>query len=335
MSIFTAERMVKLAYNYPHLHSLWYLVACAALTVTNQPNEIPKIFHFALRQQLLDFNPNVRGLLTNKYLLQLAQDLIALAQKYGELTAVGVLLPEVLIPYNLHDKLPLEFKYKKSDDISAQQQLIAAKFREVIMKLAALLGLPKCINALMILKTVTPNLLKPAPKPERVPIVNPGHLSLSDIVGEDVEGTCTTDTYLVDTIDGPISVELVNPTQIHKTLKRGSDFWNSVYLSKVNKRIRNQMYNAYPDLWYYAFHHVYSPLLLYTGVLSAKETLMCVCANLMPQDVNPQLKGHLRGAINVGNSKEEMSEVRDVVFDICEWTGGNYWRDGRELVAKL
>lgn len=335
MSVLTAERLVKLAYNYPALHLTWYLFACMALTVTNQPSEIPKVFHFALRQQLLEFNPHVKGLQTNPQLIQLAQDSISLAQKFAEMTAVGVNLPDVLIPYTLHDKLPLAFKYKLGDDISALQQLIAAKFREVVMKSLALLGLPKCINALMLLKLVTPTSLRPVPKPERAPIVLPGHLALSDIVGEDIEGTAVKETYSVETIDGPILVQLVNADQVHRDLKRGLDFWNLVYSPKVNRRIRNQMYNAYPDLWYYAYHHVYAPLLLYTGVLLAKETSMCVCANLIPQDVNPQLKGHLRGAINVGATKQEMTELRELVFDICDWVGGNWWADGRDSVAKL
>ena len=54
------------------------------------------------------------------------------------------------------------------------------------------------------------------------------------------------------------------------------------------------MFTAYPDLWYFAYHHVYSPLLSFTDIISAKETSMCCCL-LIPQDVNPQLKGHLKG----------------------------------------
>jgi alkylhydroperoxidase/carboxymuconolactone decarboxylase family protein YurZ len=37
--------------------------------------------------------------------------------------------------------------------------------------------------------------------------------------------------------------------------------------------------------------------------------------------VNPQLKGHLKGALNGGASVEEVKAVRDVVIQICEASG--------------
>jgi hypothetical protein len=37
--------------------------------------------------------------------------------------------------------------------------------------------------------------------------------------------------------------------------------------------------------------------------------------------VNPQLKGHLRGASNGGAKVEEVKAVRDVVMQICERAG--------------
>lgn len=62
---------------------------------------------------------------------------------------------------------------------------------------------------------------------------------------------------------------------------------------------------------------------------------MCVVASLIPQDVNPQLKGHLKGALNVGVTKEELNDLRCIVFDICDWTGGHFWKGGKASVAKL
>lgn len=38
-----------------------------------------------------------------------------------------------------------------------------------------------------------------------------------------------------------------------------------------------------------------------------------VLACLIPQDVNPQLKGHLVGALNNGSTEDEVKAVRDVV----------------------
>ncbi len=39
------------------------------------------------------------------------------------------------------------------------------------------------------------------------------------------------------------------------------------------------------------------------------------------QDVNPQLKGHLKGALNNGATIDEVKAVRDVVIRICEASG--------------
>lgn len=41
---------------------------------------------------------------------------------------------------------------------------------------------------------------------------------------------------------------------------------------------------------------------------------LVVLACLIPQDVNPQLKGHLVGALNNGATEDEVKAVRDVVI---------------------
>jgi hypothetical protein len=40
-----------------------------------------------------------------------------------------------------------------------------------------------------------------------------------------------------------------------------------------------------------------------------------------PSQVNPQLKGHLKGALNGGATVEEVTAVRNVVIEICEASG--------------
>ena len=358
MTLLTAERLVRLAYKYPSLSNTWYLIATACLTVINQPDEIPKLYHFALRQQLLQdptsssCTTSTSSLLTDKYLIQLAKDSIDSAKKYQDLTAVGINLPDILIPNTYYQNLPLNFKFSKNEDIFNFQDKLTARFREVILKSIALIGLPKVINSLMILKTVTPTNLKSGNIPERSCIVNPGHIPSASILSEDVNGTRFDDNKIkfkenlllssassssssVDTIDGPISQSSINIKQIESDLIRGSNFWNSIYQNKINTRIKNQMFNAYPDLWYFTYHHIYSPLLSFIDIINAKETSMCVVACLIPQDVNPQLKGHLKGALNNGNTKEELNDVRSLVFDLCDWKGGITWKGGKESVAKL
>lgn len=102
--------------------------------------------------------------------------------------------------------------------------------------------------------------------------------------------------------------------------QRGSELWNNVY-GKVSKRVKGQLETAYPDLLSYALQHVYGPLLSYDGVLSAKEGSLVIIACLVPQDVNPQLKGHLRGALNNGASRDEVDEARQMAIEISQWSG--------------
>ncbi len=43
--------------------------------------------------------------------------------------------------------------------------------------------------------------------------------------------------------------------------------------------------------------------------------------------MNPQLKGHLKGALNNGASREEVRAVRQLVVRICEEAGMRRLRD--------
>lgn len=111
---------------------------------------------------------------------------------------------------------------------------------------------------------------------------------------------------------------------------RGATFFDAVY-GKISNRVKNQMANAYPDLCDYAINHVYAPLLSHTAVLGPKETSLVVIACLIPQDVNPQLKGHLKGALNNGATKEEIMHLREMSMTICAWCGISW----KNEVAKL
>ncbi|KAM0199545.1 hypothetical protein ACHAPA_006855 [Fusarium lateritium] len=75
-----------------------------------------------------------------------------------------------------------------------------------------------------------------------------------------------------------------------------------------------------PDLGLLA-RLTYGYVLSNTDVLTPVETSFVLIASLIPQDVNPQLKGHLRGALNGGATVDEVRAVRDVVIKICEASG--------------
>lgn len=335
MTVITGERLVRLAYKYPSLQNSWFLIACACLSVLNQPEDIPKIYHFALRQQLLEFK-NDASLLTNKYLIQLANDSISSSDKYVELSSIGIGLPEILIPYTYYQQLPLHFKFNKSSNIFEYQSLITLKFKEVILKISPLIGLPKAINCLNSLRFVIPSNFKNVDNStSRTNLIKNNNISSSNIIEEDFDGTKFDNHEIFDTIDGPINLKSINNEVTLENLKNGSDLWNKIYSNNLNKKIKNQIYQSYPDLWYFIYQNVYSNILSYDKILSEKETSLIIVTSLIPQDVNPQLKGHLKGALNLGVSQEELIDLKSLVFDICDWVGGNYWKGGKDSVAKL
>lgn len=159
------------------------------------------------------------------------------------------------------------------------------------------------INALLELKKVTPEILL------------------------DEAGGCSPTGRTYDIHD--ISTKVV--------LERGQNFFNRIY-GKISRRIMGQMDNSGTEDLGLLARLTYSYVLSNTQVLSAVETSYVLIAGLIPQDVslareerpfmetnktqvNPQLKGHLRGAINVGATAEEVRAVRSVVIEICEASG--------------
>lgn len=116
-------------------------------------------------------------------------------------------------------------------------------------------------------------------------------------------------------------------------LTRGQKFFDQVY-GKVTNRVMGQMdRSGTEDLGLLArieYGYILSP----TGVLNAAETSYVVLAALVPQDVNPQLKGHLVGAVNNGASREEVNAVRGLVVRICEAAGMKRLGDAQTQAEK-
>lgn len=168
----------------------------------------------------------------------------------------------------------------------SEQLQIARRTREALVKSAAIIGLPKTINALFALKEATPK-----------------HL-IDEPLGYSPAGR-TVDVY---------------NTPSSQILQRGQKFFDQVY-GKVSKRVMGQMdRSGTEDLGLLArleYGYILSP----TGVLNAAESSFVVLASLIPQDVNPQLKGHLMGAVNNGATPEQVRAVRDIVIEICEAAG--------------
>ncbi|ENH63021.1 hypothetical protein FOC1_g10006634 [Fusarium oxysporum f. sp. cubense race 1] len=145
--------------------------------------------------------------------------------------------------------------------------------------------MPKSINALMSLKSTTPE-------------------DLLDEPGTDIS----------------IRHKDIYDTAPAKVLERGQTFFEAIY-GKISRRIMGQLdRSGAPDLGLLA-RLTYGYVLSNTDVLTPAETSFVLIASLIPQDVNPQLKGHLRGALNGGASVDEVRAVRDVVIKICEASG--------------
>ncbi|ODV85163.1 hypothetical protein CANARDRAFT_28460 [[Candida] arabinofermentans NRRL YB-2248] len=266
MTILTPQRMMHLA-NNKKLSNVWYLIATVTLTVCNQPQEIPNVYHYALHLNDQNVIPSI----------ELYDKISTVVKHYDEIKSSGSPKGKIFNPY----------------PASNHQELnrISAKFRESILKTSALSGLPKAINSLTVLRDTTPQ----------------------DLIATDVNRPAINnfDDYL-------------------KEQERGKLFWKRIH-NKISGRVINSMSTSYPDLWQYTIQNVYSPLLSYCGILSEQETSLIVISCLIPQDVNPQLKGHLKGAKNIGVDMETIDECREMVIEISQWCGVSW----KSEIAKL
>lgn len=107
------------------------------------------------------------------------------------------------------------------------------------------------------------------------------------------------------------------PSQV---LQRGQSFFDRVY-GKVSKRVMGQMDRSGTEDLGLMARLMYGYILSNTTVLTEAESSFVLIAGLIPQDVNPQLKGHLKGAINNGATFEQVRAVRDIVLMVCEAAG--------------
>ncbi|EKG18309.1 Carboxymuconolactone decarboxylase [Macrophomina phaseolina MS6] len=174
-----------------------------------------------------------------------------------------------------------------SEKLSIEQQLyIVRRMREGLLKSAALVGVPKVINAILALKKTTPE-----------------HL-----------------------LDGPDSPSPSGRTaEIYRTtapaiLERGQTFFEKLY-GKISRRVMGQMDRSGTEDLGLTARLMYGYILSNEKILDAKETSFVAIAGLIPQDVNPQLKGHLRGALNNGATVAEIKAVREIVIIICKAAG--------------
>lgn len=180
--------------------------------------------------------------------------------------------------YNKSADIPILYQHAMKDTADEDQLKLTSQFRESILKSAALIGLPRTINGLTVLKNATPE-----------------HLRATELLRTD-----KTDFR-----------------------KEGRDLFDQVY-GKITTRVRTNLHNAYPDLDWFIENFEYGPLLSHSSVLGPKETSMTIIASLIPQDADPQLRGHLKGALNNGNTIDEVNSLRSMVMELLSYYGHEF-----------
>ncbi|EPY50672.1 fungal protein [Schizosaccharomyces cryophilus OY26] len=101
------------------------------------------------------------------------------------------------------------------------------------------------------------------------------------------------------------------------TSERGKRYFEKTY-GKVTERVLNSMQSSSSDLAHIAIDYAYGKVLSFNEILSPLETSLMIIASLVPQDVNPQLRGHLKGALNHGATKEQVMGARNVSIAIAK-----------------
>lgn len=278
INILNAQRLLQLYQFNPKLKDIWYLTAAATFSVANQPQEIPKLYHYAM----LLSNEN-----SYKYRVTLAYKTIELLNEPAEKRM------------NMINEI-----YENPTDLQRQ---VSARFRETLLKTGALAGLPRTINGLHTLKEFTPTSLLP----------KASEIDLWDAaMGK--EDPCPPEKTL--------RKQMRTEKDVNEIMHRGIDQWNMIY-NKVSNRVVNNLNSSYPDLWYFTLMHVYGPLFSFDSILSKQETSLVVISSLVPQDVNPQLRGHLKGALNVGCDYDTVEAVRRLSILVSQWCNVR-WKDG-------
>jgi alkylhydroperoxidase/carboxymuconolactone decarboxylase family protein YurZ len=93
--------------------------------------------------------------------------------------------------------------------------------------------------------------------------------------------------------------------------QRGGKLFAMLY-GNIAPKIDQIARDGSPDLGEWALVEGYGRVLA-RDVLKPKQRSLCIVAALMPLDVLPQLKGHVQGAVNLGNSPDTLWKLYEVI----------------------
>ncbi|KAL6937940.1 hypothetical protein ACO0RG_004465 [Hanseniaspora osmophila] len=185
------------------------------------------------------------------------------------------------------------------------QQHMTRKFKEALLKSSCIGGLPKAINSLH-------------------SVASAAATKEQDVGGEEEK------EEEKDKEEDKFRFRSESPNFVRKSdyeseskeviLKRGNEHFRRLY-SKVSDKIITKMNGTSPDLWYTVLSCCYGPILSNEEVLNDQESSIVVISSLIPQNVNPQLYGHLKGALNIDCDKNFINSVQNLSLEISEWCG--------------
>lgn len=101
---------------------------------------------------------------------------------------------------------------------------------------------------------------------------------------------------------------------------RGETQFAQTY-GKVARKVQSSLRHSYPDLELVIIQYVYGAVLSFDRVLDNRESSLVIISALVPQDVNPQLKGHLYAALNFGVPLSEVQCARKLAIMVSEECG--------------
>ncbi|KAG0673636.1 hypothetical protein C6P41_000058 [Kluyveromyces marxianus] len=279
--LLTAQRLVAISKWNGSFSLTNYLIAATALSMSNEYKEIPKVYHLAM---MMSEEPNN----DDESLNRTVNTVLSMYEKELQDTNSLIFERKHHMPTGERSNI-FESMYEVP---SERQRKLTKQFREALLKTIPLAGIPKAINSLLLLSSVTPASLTPS--------------------YQSVPRSGTTPQELFPDIVRTINSE--------NHVDRGMAHWNHLY-GKVSGRVINKLNRAYPDLWYSVMAHGYGPVLSFSDILDARETSLIIIASLVPQDVNIQLWGHLKGALNLGCTEEDIENARSLSIEVARWCG--------------
>ena len=101
---------------------------------------------------------------------------------------------------------------------------------------------------------------------------------------------------------------------IEQFRKRGRELFDRIY-GENSAKVDRAAKAASPDLADWAIAVGYGRVLA-RPTLGPRVRSLCIVGSLIPLDVQPQLKGHVQGALNTGNTADALWKLHDLVVKL-------------------